>query len=106
MQLPETGPVKYSISFVSHFILQSRSYDNMTKSILRNGQEIITNIILCIATYTPRTHIDSFSEIFVAINKKYPSELALWIKVLTVPDFPNRTVTVKEKEFFIKGVIR
>lgn len=106
MTLPEIGSVKNSISFLTHFIMQSRTYPAMTTSVLEKGEEIIRTTLLCIGCVTPRTQVDIFADIFVAMNKKYPAELIVWMKILEVPQFPSNLVNNQEKEYFMKSVIK
>lgn len=61
---------------------------------------------MCIAVYSQRTHVDTFADIFVALNKKYPAEMIAWLKVLEVNEFPTNTVTAAEKDRFMKAIIR
>lgn len=106
MTLPEIGPIKNAISFLSHFIIQSRNYQNLTSAVLKKGEEIIHTTLLCIGIYTLRNHVDVFADIFVALNKKYPAELVAWMKILEVPDFPTAYVSAQDKEMFMKAILR
>ncbi|XP_055377446.1 importin-13 [Condylostylus longicornis] len=104
--LPETGPVKNGIQFISHFIMQSRNFTNMTKTVLESGEEIVRCTILCIGCYTPRALVESFADIFLSINKKYPAELVAWMKLLATPNFPTPNVDDAEKFKFMSQIIR
>lgn len=106
MTLPEVGPIKHSISFLMHFILQSRNYQNLTSAVLKKGEEVIHTTLLCIGIYTLRNHVDLFADIFVAFNKKYPSELIAWMKILEMPEFPTACISTQDKELFMKAVLR
>lgn len=106
MTLPEVGPIKHAISFLAHFIIQSRNYPNLTSAVIKKGEEVIHTTLLCIGVYTLRNHVDLFADIFVAFNKKYPAELVAWMKLLEVPDFPTAYVSSEDKEIFIKSILR
>lgn len=106
MTLPEVGPVKQAISFLMHFITQSRNHQHMTSAVLKKGEEVIQTVLLCIGIYTLRNNVELFADIFVAFNKKYPAELVTWMKVLEVPNYPTACVTPPQKETFMKSIIK
>lgn len=78
----------------------------MTTTVHGKGEEIIRTTLLCIGCVTQRTQVDNFADIFVAMNKKYPAELIVWMKILELPQFPSNLVNNQEKESFMKSVIR
>uniref|UniRef100_A0A1B0D1Y7 Uncharacterized protein n=1 Tax=Phlebotomus papatasi TaxID=29031 RepID=A0A1B0D1Y7_PHLPP len=56
--LPESGPVKYGTQFLSHFIMQSRQFPNMTTTVIERGGQIIQTTLLCIAiSMAGHTHL-------------------------------------------------
>lgn len=54
MTLPENGPIRTSVQFLSHFVMQSRNYGQMTQAVLVAGEEILRTAIVCVACVTPR----------------------------------------------------
>ncbi|XP_055544547.1 importin-13 [Wyeomyia smithii] len=106
MILPETGPIKKSVGFLSVFIKESRNYPLMMNAVAAQGENLLRNTFLCLGGYTPRAHVDVFADIFLALNYKYPSDFARWIKVLEKPNFPTFFVSATDKEQFIKKVIK
>lgn len=92
--------------FLQHFIIQSRNYPNATASILKNGEELVQTTLLCIAVFAPRTHVEVYADIFVALNKKYPAEMVAWLKMLEIPEFPVPRITAEDKSQFMKSIIR
>lgn len=86
--------------------MQSRNYPTMTTTVHEKGEEIIHTTLLCIGCITPRTQVDIFADIFVAMNKKYPAELIVWMKILELQQFPSNLVNNQEKESFMKSIIR
>lgn len=104
--MPEMGSVKNAMAFLAHFIMQSRNFPSMTATVLEKGEELIKTTLLCIGVLTPRTQVDIYGDIFIAINKKYPSELIIWMKILETPQFPTNLISEQEKEQFMKNVIR
>ncbi|XP_058819586.1 importin-13 [Topomyia yanbarensis] len=106
MMLPETGPIKKSVGFLSVFIKESRNYPLMMNAVAAQGENLLRNTFLCLGGYTPRAHVDVFADIFLALNYKYPSDFVRWIKVLEKPNFPTFFVSATDKEQFIKKVIK
>lgn len=107
MTLPENGPIRTSVQFLSHFIMQSRNYPEMTQAVLAAGEDILRTAILCVGCVTPRQQVDKFADVILAINKKYPSELVSWLKVvLQVQSFPTPLVDDAEKQRFMTQIIR
>lgn len=106
IELPEMCAVKNGISFLSHFISQSRNYPNMTSTVLERGLDIVQRTINCIGIITPRSQVDIFAEIFIALNKKYPAELVTWMKILESDGFPTHAVTEADRLQFMKLIIR
>lgn len=106
MTLPECGPIRTSVQFLTNFISQSRKYPSMTQIIYERGEEIIKTAVLCVGFVSPRQQVDKFADIFLSINKKYPAELASWIKVLATPMFPTELVDESDKSKFMQQIIR
>uniref|UniRef100_A0A1B0G997 Importin-13 n=1 Tax=Glossina morsitans morsitans TaxID=37546 RepID=A0A1B0G997_GLOMM len=108
MTLPENGPIRTSIQFLSHFVMQSRNYPQMTVAVLTAGEEILKTAVVCVACVTPRQQVEKFADIFLSVNKKYPAELAIWLRniMLQSPNFPTNLVDEAEKSRFITQIIR
>lgn len=105
--LPENGPIRTSVQFLSHFILQSRNFTQMTQSVLTAGEEILRTAIVCVACVTPRPQVEKFADIFLAINKKYPAEMAVWLKnIMHVSNFPTPLINEAEKSKFVTQILR
>lgn len=106
MMLPETGPIKKSVGFLTMFIKESRNCPLMMNAVVTQGENLLRNTFLCLGGYTPRAHVDVFADIFLALNYKYPSDFSRWIKVLEKPNFPTFFVSAADKDLFIKKVIK
>lgn len=107
MTLPENGPIRTSVQFLSHFVMQSRNYPQMTQAVLAAGEEILRTAIVCVACVSPRQQVEKFADIFLSINKKYPAEMAVWLKhIMCVSNFPTPLVDDTEKSKFVTQVIR
>lgn len=106
MAMPENGPVKQSTLFLAHFILQSRNYPPMTQAILDLGEQIIRGTVTCVALIAPRQQVELFADVFLSLNKKYPAEFVMWMKVLQMPDFPAAEISPEHKKAFMDAVIK
>lgn len=106
MMLPETGPIKKSVGFLSIFIKESRNCPLMMSAVVGQGENLLSNTFLCLGGYTPRAHVDVFADIFLALNYKYPSDFTRWIKILEKPNFPTLFVSQVDKDLFIKKVLK
>lgn len=108
MTLPENGPIRKSVQFISNFVLQSRNFPNMTEIVLERGEEILRTSWMCVACITPRQLVDKFADVFLSINKKYPAEMAAWFKNIMQNglDLSNLQVNEMETNRFITQIIR
>ncbi|XP_055641378.1 importin-13 [Toxorhynchites rutilus septentrionalis] len=106
MMLPETGPMKKSVGFLTAFIKESRNLTQMSNAVVSQGENMVRTTFLCLGGYTPRAHVDVFADIFLALNYKYPIDFTRWIEVLLRPDFPTPFVTANDKDQFIKKVLK
>lgn len=104
--MPENGPVKQSTLFLAHFILQSRNFPPMTQAILELGEQIVSGTIMCVAVISPRQQVELFADIFLSLNKKYPAEFVVWMKVLQLPEFPTPEISPEVKKVFMDAVIK
>lgn len=86
--------------------MNSRNAVNTNQTIMERGQEIIKTTLLCIGVLTPRTQVDVFADVFMSLNKKYLTEMAVWMKVLEDTDFPVPAMAAADKEQFSKAVLR
>lgn len=106
LTMPENGPVKQSTLFLTHFILQSRNYPPMTQAILDQGERIVSASCMCVSVVSPRQQVELFADVFLAMNKKYPAEFVMWMKVLQLPDFPTPEIDQTHKKTFMEAVIK
>lgn len=108
MCLPENGPIRKSIFFLTNFILQSRNFPQMIEVMLERGEEILRTCFMCVACITPRPLVEKFADVLLSINKKYPAEMAAWFKNITHNglDLSNLHVDQMETNRFITQIIR
>ncbi|KAH8382844.1 hypothetical protein KR009_005580 [Drosophila setifemur] len=107
MTLPESGAIRASIQFMTHFIIHSRNHEHITEVILNTGEQTMTTVMTCIGYLTPRSQVDKFADIFLALNKKYPAEMAVWLKtVMATPNFPTALLNDAEKKRYTTLIIK
>ncbi|KFB44864.1 AGAP009571-PA-like protein [Anopheles sinensis] len=106
MMLPETGPMKKSVSFITMFVKESINNPAMVQVVMMHGENIIRTTFLCIGGTALRTQVEIFADIFLAINCRYPQALIQWMKVLETPNFPTAFVSATDKEQFMRNVIK
>ncbi|EDW13739.1 importin-13 [Drosophila mojavensis] len=107
MLLPENGPIRASTQFVTQFVMQSRNHAHMTEVMLASGEQIIQTAMICVGYMTPRQQVEKFADVFLSINKKYPAEMAVWLKnVMSVPNFPTELISEAEKQRYVSLIIK
>lgn len=106
MTMPENGPVKCSVLFLAHFVLQSRNIEQLTATILVHGEEIVTTSLMCIAALTPRAQVEQFADLLLSLNKKYPTEYVSWLKILLMPSYPATSIKLEDKTMFMNALIK
>ncbi|ALC46488.1 cdm [Drosophila busckii] len=107
MTLPENGPIRNSIQYITHFVMQSRNHAHITEVVLKSGEMIVHTAMTCVGYLTPRQQVDKFADVFLSLNKKYPAELILWLRaVMRVSNFPTDLVTEEDKTRFVSLIIK
>ncbi|KAH8295021.1 hypothetical protein KR018_005942 [Drosophila ironensis] len=107
MTLPESGAIRTSIQFMTHFLMQSRNYPHVQEVILSTGEQTLITVMTCIGYLTPRSQVDKFADIFLAMNKKYPAEMVVWLKtIMATPNFPTELISDAEKTRYTSLIIK
>lgn len=108
MALTEAQTLKSCSSFLVHFITKSRENNNTQVNVIQSyGESLVLRILLNIGSTAPRASIETFSDILLALNKKYCDNLSRWLNTLLAQDgFPSPHVTRQQKEAFIKVILR
>lgn len=107
MTLPESGAIRTSIQFMTHFLMQSRNHPHITEVILATGEQTLYTVMTCVGYLTPRSQVDKFADVFLAMNKKYPAEMAIWLKtVMATPNFPTELISDAEKTRYTTLIIK
>ncbi|XP_068155353.1 importin-13 [Drosophila tropicalis] len=107
MTLPESGAIRTSIQFITNFVMQSRNHSHITEVVLTSGEQILHTALLCVGYLTPRSQVDKFADIFLALNKKYPAEMAVWMKsLMSVANFPTQLISPAEKTRYVSLIVK
>ncbi|CAH2001460.1 unnamed protein product [Acanthoscelides obtectus] len=60
-----------------------------------------------LGTTAPRSSVDIFGDVILALNKKYCDNLSRWLNSLLAQEgFPSSRISNQQKENFIKSVLR
>ncbi|KAK9501148.1 hypothetical protein O3M35_002242 [Rhynocoris fuscipes] len=104
---PENSTVKSAATFLCSFITQSREHMILVNAVQENGEHLVHTMIRCIGGETPRSGLDIFSDVFLALNKKYCDYLARWLNsILAQENFPTERATTESKAQFTKMILR
>ncbi|RZC40401.1 importin-13, partial [Asbolus verrucosus] len=106
LSLPEAQTLKLCTSFLVNFISQSR--DTAQANVVQNyGESLVLRILLNLGSTAPRSSVDIFSDLLLALNKKYCDNLSRWLNsLLAQEDFPSPRISRQQKENFIRLVLR
>ncbi|XP_020815162.1 importin-13-like isoform X2 [Drosophila serrata] len=107
MTLPESGAIRNSIQFLTHFVMQSRNHAHITEVVLATGEQTLYTAMMCVGYLTPRSQVDKFADILLAMNKMYPAEMAVWMKsLMATPNFPTQLITDSEKARYTALIVK
>ena len=69
--MPEQHPVKSAASFITNLINVSREVDPLVPIVNTHGEALFIQVIKCVGGDASRSYIDYFTDIVLALNKKY-----------------------------------
>lgn len=106
MSLNEVQTLKVCSSFLVNFIAQSR--DTAQANIIQTyGESLVSVILIQLGFSASRHSVEAFSDLLLALNKKYCDNLSRWLNTLLALDnFPSPRITRLQKEHFIRLVLR
>jgi len=106
MTFQEVPTMKNACYFLSSYV-SDVSIQGDREVLLSFGKSLVAQLLLCIGATAPRTHLDSYSDILLALNKNFTTELAVWLNELLIAEnFPSVVPSNLEKEQFKKSVLR
>jgi len=107
LMMPEQHPVKSAASFLTQLVTVSRDIDSLVPLINTHGESLFTQIMRCIGGEANRTFLDYFTDILLALNKKYFDNLCRYMNTMvTTQNFPSEICTKEQKEVFARTVLR
>ncbi len=103
----ETPTIKTTVYFFIAYIDNSINHEKAIEMLDLFGQDLVINVLACIGGHGPRSNVDLFSEIILALNKQYISKSSAWLQnALDQEGFPSKLVTKAQKDDFRKMVTR
>lgn len=106
MSLNENPTLKACSSFLVNFIAQSR--DSAEADVIQSyGENLVSVVLIQLGISATRHAIEAFSDLLLALNKKYCDNLSRWLNtLLAVDNFPSPKISRVQKEQFIRTVLR
>jgi len=106
LSLPEVQTLKACTAFLVGYISLSRE-NGQANVVQKYGESLVNRIMLSLGGSAPRSVADIFTDVLLALNKKYCDNLSRWLNMqLAQEGFPSPLVTAQQKEHFIKLVLR
>jgi len=107
LTMPEQHPVKSSASFISNLISVSREVEPLVPLVNTHGEALFMQIIKCIGGEASRSFTDYFTDILLALNKKYFDNLCRYMNSMVAMDgFPTEMCSREQKEHFARMVLK
>ena len=103
LTMPEQHPVKSAASFLGHLITVSREVEPLAPLVNSHGEQLFLQVIRCVGGEASRSYIDYFTDILLALNKKYFDNLCRYMNTMVAMDgFPTELCTREQKEHFAR----
>jgi len=107
LTMPEQHPVKSVASFLSNLISVSREVEPLVPLINNHGETLFMQVMKCVGGEASRSYIDYFTDIILALNKKYFDNLCRYMNGMVATDgFPTEVCTREQKEHFARMVLK
>ena len=71
LTMPEQHPVKSVASFLTNLISVSREVEPLIPLVNTHGETLFMQVMKCVGGEASRSYIDYFTDIILALNKKY-----------------------------------
>jgi hypothetical protein len=71
LSMPEQHPVKSVASFLTQLVTVSREVAPLVPLVTQHGEQLFMAVIRCVGGAASRSYIDYFTDILLALNKKY-----------------------------------
>lgn len=106
LTLAEASTLKPVMAFIAHYVNQSGPFPEMQAAVIACGDSIVRSVLEALAEHTPRSQVDNYADILLALNKHYGRYLAQWLQVLKQPDYPTRIISQEDKDRFAKAILK
>lgn len=107
LSMPEQHPVKSVASFLTQLITVSREVEPLVPLVNTHGEQLFMAVIKCVGGAASRSYIDYFTDILLAINKKYFDNLCRYMNTMvSTPNFPTELCSREAKEQFARAVLK
>ena len=104
--MPEQHPVKSVAGFLNHLITVSREVEPLVPLVNNHGEQLFMQVIKCIGGDASRSYIDYFTDILLALNKKYFDNLCRYMhSMVSTDNFPTELCSREAKEHFARSVL-
>ena len=105
--MPEQHPVKSVAGFLNHLITVSREVEPLVPLVNNHGEQLFMQVIKCIGGDASRSYIDYFTDILLALNKKYFDNLCRYmLSMVSTDNFPTELCSREAKEHFARSVLK
>jgi len=107
LTMPEQHPVKSAASFITQLVSVSREVEPLVPIVNTHGETLFMQVIKCVGGEASRSYIDYFTDILLALNKKYFDNLCRYMNSMVAMDgFPSEFCTREQKEHFARMVLK
>merc|ERR1712106_10574 len=107
LTMPEQLPVKSVAGFINHLISVSREVEPLVSIVNTHGEQLFMQVIKCIGGDASRSYVDYFTDILLALNKKYFDNLCRYMNSMVSTDnFPTELCSREAKEVFAWNVLK
>ena len=107
LTMPEQHPVKSAASFISNLINVSREVEPLIPIINTHGESLFLQVIKCVGGEASRSFNDYFTDIILALNKKYFDNLCRYMNTMvSMEGFPSEMCTREQKEHFARLILK
>lgn len=107
LTMPEQHPVKSVAGFINHLISVSREVDPLVPIVNNHGEQLFMQVIKCVGGDASRSYIDYFTDILLALNKKYFDNLCRYMNsMVATENFPTELCSREAKEHFARSVLK
>lgn len=107
LTMPEQHPVKSAASFLTQLVTVSRDTEVLVPLVNQHGEQLFMQVMKSIGGEANRSFIDYFTDILLALNKKYFDNLCRYMNAFVSTDkFPSELCSKESKENFARLVLK